>query len=531
MPDVYNRLDAQARERTRVVNSQLDQRLLAQQNILAKYRLASERYYRREKKLVSQELHRICHTLPTVRRIRDFRNKFLYGEGIRKPLSKSLPDVRPTKKIRGIPEEKPDQPFCQRCFIHHLPTKGKYYRKISSPPFLARGGGGGGGGGGEGGGGVSEETHAGRTPLPPLTGSEFSATTSPKQDNHQVRLAPRENKPQDDSAFDSAKSVVKSIDPPKSERVFCETDVRDDNRSARISDEGRQSDRKSLSSRESGRTLTLPPLASQNGMALDALCLDALCLDALCLDALCLDALCLDALCLDALCLDALCLDALCLDALCLDALCLDALCLDALCLDALCLDALCLDALCLDALCLDALCLDALCLDALCLDALCLDALCLDALCLDALCLDALCLDALCCCLCGFLCLVVEMRAVLHYQRCGRCYTIRDAGGATLSEMRAVLHYQRCGRCYTIRDAGGATLSEMRAVLHYQRCGRCYTIRDAGGATLSEMRAVLHYQRCGRCYTIRDAGGATLSEMRAVLHYQRCGRCYTMYY
>lgn len=37
-PDIYNRLDAEAIERTRVINTQLDERLRVQQKILAKYR-------------------------------------------------------------------------------------------------------------------------------------------------------------------------------------------------------------------------------------------------------------------------------------------------------------------------------------------------------------------------------------------------------------------------------------------------------------------------------------------------------------
>lgn len=37
-PDIYNRLDAEVIERTRVMNTQLDQRLRVQQKILAKYR-------------------------------------------------------------------------------------------------------------------------------------------------------------------------------------------------------------------------------------------------------------------------------------------------------------------------------------------------------------------------------------------------------------------------------------------------------------------------------------------------------------
>jgi hypothetical protein len=37
-PDIYNKMDADTIEKTRVVNSQLDQRLNTQQRIIARYR-------------------------------------------------------------------------------------------------------------------------------------------------------------------------------------------------------------------------------------------------------------------------------------------------------------------------------------------------------------------------------------------------------------------------------------------------------------------------------------------------------------
>ena len=102
-------------------------------------RVAAERFHRREKDRVKDELNRISNKLPAVHRIKDFRNKFLYGEaGLDKSLSHSVPDLR-AKKIRGVPEERPQMPFCERFFIHHLPNKKKYYKAPTpSPiPFIA----------------------------------------------------------------------------------------------------------------------------------------------------------------------------------------------------------------------------------------------------------------------------------------------------------------------------------------------------------------------------------------------------------
>ncbi|KAL8614841.1 hypothetical protein ACOMHN_063191 [Nucella lapillus] len=176
-PDMYNRLDAQAVERTRVVNTQLDERLRAQHRLLAKYRLAAERHHRRERERVRHELTQLSTKLPAVCRIHDFRNKFLYGgEGLlpRKSSSSgegSIPDPLFKKTPRrGVTEERCHHPFCERFFIHHLPSKKKYYktRTPTPPPPLhptpssATGGAGrgGGGGGGDRGGGVASRTSA-----------------------------------------------------------------------------------------------------------------------------------------------------------------------------------------------------------------------------------------------------------------------------------------------------------------------------------------------------------------------------------
>ena len=86
---------------------------------------------------MKDELTRISTKLPAVHRIRDFRNKFLYGHTLD---SEGVPVPEPPpRKIRGVPEEKPQMPFCERFFIHHLPNKKKFYKaRTPSPiPFTA----------------------------------------------------------------------------------------------------------------------------------------------------------------------------------------------------------------------------------------------------------------------------------------------------------------------------------------------------------------------------------------------------------
>jgi hypothetical protein len=174
------------------------------------YRIAAERFHKREKERVQDELSRITTKLPATGRIHDFRNKFLYGDpaaerrkvkaarkkamrerrrhsdatfhfadhnhdddvvGVNgeaegEPIDDDIDAVLTARRSKPTPWwDRLDQPFCQRYFIHHLPTKSKFYKtRTPSPlPYVpvpeelapdvggrpgAAGGGGGGGGGG-----------------------------------------------------------------------------------------------------------------------------------------------------------------------------------------------------------------------------------------------------------------------------------------------------------------------------------------------------------------------------------------------
>ncbi|KAK7089579.1 uncharacterized protein [Littorina saxatilis] len=288
-PDIYNRLDAEAIERSRVINTQLDQRLVVQQRIISKYKLAAERFHRREKEKVKDELKRITAKLPAVGRIRDFRSKFLYGarhqadhnDGV-PGVSKSVPELH-VKKIRGVPEEKPNLPFCERFFIHHLPTKKKYYKApmSSPPPFVSTAAGvdgrggeeGGEGGGGEGGITVGNGDGATTGQMPsqsemPVTQAESvreANSASMRLDTDLRNLSPKRD------ASPKGKGQLKSpTEMPANRGLLSERElgfdgesrIRDDNRNRRHSVNGRQSPRKSP--RREMTRISLPPLKQQN---------------------------------------------------------------------------------------------------------------------------------------------------------------------------------------------------------------------------------------------------------------------------
>lgn len=136
VPDIYNKLDADAIERTRVVNTLLDERLRVQEKVLNKYQHQTEVFYNRQIERVSQELRRVQRRLPNMS---DFHPSVQTKTRIKKlrmvqsHVRSRIGFTTKPKEIKGISAEKDSRPFCGRFFTHHLPTKAKWYKDIPKP--------------------------------------------------------------------------------------------------------------------------------------------------------------------------------------------------------------------------------------------------------------------------------------------------------------------------------------------------------------------------------------------------------------
>lgn len=123
LPDIYNKLDAGTIEKTRVANSVLDLRLGVEQKIIAKYRREAERMFQSQKTSAVADLSRIAQKLPSQ---------------LAQP---QLGSYKTSKGMnqKGYMTERNGEAICQRCYIHHLPTKKRFYKaepKTPSPnPF------------------------------------------------------------------------------------------------------------------------------------------------------------------------------------------------------------------------------------------------------------------------------------------------------------------------------------------------------------------------------------------------------------
>ncbi|KAL3872877.1 hypothetical protein ACJMK2_036058 [Sinanodonta woodiana] len=131
VPDLYNKLDADTIEKTRVINSLLTSRLQVQEKVLNKYKLDSERMHIQEKERLRRELKNIGRKLPNYSDIPNLETKIMKIQRRRKcHLRQNYRYSTDPKEIKGIPAEREEKPFCDRYHSHHLPTKTTWYKTL-----------------------------------------------------------------------------------------------------------------------------------------------------------------------------------------------------------------------------------------------------------------------------------------------------------------------------------------------------------------------------------------------------------------
>ncbi|KAL4238533.1 hypothetical protein ACF0H5_003240 [Mactra antiquata] len=133
VPDIYNKLDAGAIERTKVINTQLNVKLRVQERVILKYRSAAESRYIRERDKLRAEMRNINRRLPNYADIPHLETKLKKLRKSKKPKKNLLHDCVFTTEpvdIKGLSAEKDDKPFCDRYITHHLPTKSRHYQDV-----------------------------------------------------------------------------------------------------------------------------------------------------------------------------------------------------------------------------------------------------------------------------------------------------------------------------------------------------------------------------------------------------------------
>ncbi|XP_052106013.1 uncharacterized protein LOC127738707 [Mytilus californianus] len=127
LPDIYNKLDADTIEKTRVINKLLEQRLKLQEKIINKYQVRATVVHKNEKARVRKDLKKIRNHLPnmddmvfmdTQMQLKTLRKKHHH---VHTPTGYTTTPM----EMKGLASEKDDNPFCSRFYIHHMPVKSR----------------------------------------------------------------------------------------------------------------------------------------------------------------------------------------------------------------------------------------------------------------------------------------------------------------------------------------------------------------------------------------------------------------------
>ncbi|OWF36115.1 uncharacterized protein LOC110442102 [Mizuhopecten yessoensis] len=137
LPTLFNKLDANVRERNRVRNSFLDHSLRFQQKIIDKYHMQAMRFYVREKNNLGKDIKRIIKKTPNLEDIpyleaNALKGNFQRKEDISVPYKGYCTEPKEFNTIQTATESKP---FCVRYFCHHFPKKPKFMRNRKLPPL------------------------------------------------------------------------------------------------------------------------------------------------------------------------------------------------------------------------------------------------------------------------------------------------------------------------------------------------------------------------------------------------------------
>ena len=135
LPTIYNKLDADAKERVRVINGLLDHRLRVQTKILDKYVHDSKRVYAREKAVVQRDLHRTLQKLPYMEDMPylEFKHEAKTKDFRKLKAEKLQGYITEPRPIKGVLTERENKPFCDRYFAHHIPVRSRHFKKILPP--------------------------------------------------------------------------------------------------------------------------------------------------------------------------------------------------------------------------------------------------------------------------------------------------------------------------------------------------------------------------------------------------------------
>jgi hypothetical protein len=118
LPNVFNKLDAEALKKTKVPNGLLDYRLQIQIRMLEKYRRDADKIYKKEKAKIQKDLKTLDRKLPNMDDMAYLKLKIPMKTSEESAFKTFVTQPKP---LKGIVSEREEKPFCDRFYHHHVP--------------------------------------------------------------------------------------------------------------------------------------------------------------------------------------------------------------------------------------------------------------------------------------------------------------------------------------------------------------------------------------------------------------------------
>lgn len=120
VPTIYDKLDADARSKVKVINRMLEKQLVVQEKLIFRYKDDALRMLKQRTNVVKKDLQRILRKYPNM----DEMPFLSYKLSLTKKKDKNLGMFKAysTEAIgmKGLSDDKADDPFCDRYYSHHL---------------------------------------------------------------------------------------------------------------------------------------------------------------------------------------------------------------------------------------------------------------------------------------------------------------------------------------------------------------------------------------------------------------------------
>lgn len=128
LPTIYDKLDSDARSKVKVINRMLEKQLVVQEKLIYRYRDDALRMLQHKRTIVEKDLGTILRKYPNMDEMPFLSCKLSVTKKKENRLGQFKAYSTEAIGMKGLSENKGDDPFCDRYYGHHLEGCGRRNR-------------------------------------------------------------------------------------------------------------------------------------------------------------------------------------------------------------------------------------------------------------------------------------------------------------------------------------------------------------------------------------------------------------------